>query len=858
MIASGDAVYLTSMNGVVQRWNARNGLSCGRATSATSAPAVDGERVYVAQRAPGAASGRPPSTRVPGATVSRGALPRAAYTRQRPDTGGTEAGWAWEGSRPAFADGRVYTAMGDAVVARDAATGAEVWRKRNPLGGSVRGVTSPAVVGSQLVVGTRGGDVFGLDIDTGETTWAWRVGEPILFQPAVAEGWVYVATQRGKVVGFEVGDASVDGWHMWGGNAQHAGLSPSTPSAVDAPPRSGVLRSTGRDGAPMPLLHADVSVSVEGPVARVVVEQTFTNPHPRAVDAEYLLPLPESAGVDAMELRVGDRVIRADIQRRDDARRTYASARARGRTAALLEQQRPNLFRQSVANVRPGASVRVRVALAQTVAWREGRYELVMPLNPGSRYTPGQGGATPDRPPGDVTIRARIDLGVALAEVSSPSHAVTVRGEGGAREVTLPAAVTPDRDFVLRYRPVADVAATAALATRGPDGGYLSLQLLPAVDLPDDRLTPRELVFVVDTSSSMRGRPLAQAQAVVREALAHARATDTVRVLRFSDAVSALDARPLPATPENVARARAFVDAMRAAGATEMLPGLRAALAGRADDDRVRVVVLLTDGYIGNEAEVMAAVRPALGTARVFAVGVGGAVNRYLLEGVSEEGRGEAMVVTPSDDPTEAARRFHAMIARPVLTDVEVDWGGLAVSDVYPRVVPDLFADRPLVLQARYARGGRGMVRVRAAPRTGADASGAAARRRRERDRDAVGGPALAVGAGAGLKDLSRALLLGETPAIRDAITEVGLRHHLVTAYTSFVAVDEGEPARASTRVVHRNASVASSSVGYGAQGGGARRRDRRRARRHRRLSRSVAPTRPSLSAVASPAPDPA
>lgn len=821
-VLSGDSLYLTTMNGVVQRLRARDGRRVwSRAINATSAPSVDGSRVYVAQRGGGGRERQVSLDVARGEVLSRGELVRAPWSARRPDTEGTEAGWAWEGARPVTIEGRVYHAMGDELVARDAASGRTLWRRRTPLAGGRRAMTSPAVVGSQLVVATREGDLFGMDIDTGATTWAYRVGEPIAFQPAVANGWIYAATARGRVIGLEVGDRALDGWHMWGGDAKHAGLRPSEPAGAAAraeTPSRGELRSAA--GEAFPLAHTDVDAEVTGPVARVTVTQTFTNPHPRPVDATYLFPLPADGAVDAMDLTVGSRVVHARVARRDEARRTFAHARAQGRTAALLEQDRPNLFRQSVANIAPGEQVRVTLRFVETVPYRDGAYELALPLATGSRYTPGQGGVTPTRPPGDVSVRVGIAQGVALAEVTSPSHGVSVSGErarGDARVTLAEGAALPDRDFILRWRPQVDVVAPAVLARREGGDGFVTLVLHPDARAADDAVTPREMVFLVDASSSMRGAPMEHAKSLLRRAIASLRGGDTVRMLRFSDEVRPLDAAALPASAEARARALAWVDALSASGTTEMLPAVAAALTAPVDPARVRVVVFVTDGYVGNERAVLAAVQRHIGTARVFPVGVGSAVNRYLLEEIAEIGRGDLQVVTPREDPHAAAERVMSAMDRPFLTDVHVSFHG-AVRDVYPRVIPDLFAGRPLVVHGRYDGGGparvtvRGNVRGRPWSRTldvvlpQGDTNGETDAMRRD--------PLPSLWARARVKDLSRAMLLGEVPSLREEVTALGLRFGLVTAYTSFVAVDASRDVRGRIGNIPRASGGLSAPVG--------------------------------------------
>ncbi|MEI8259171.1 MAG: PQQ-binding-like beta-propeller repeat protein, partial [Deltaproteobacteria bacterium] len=330
-VIDGDAVYFTTMDGNAWRVGARSGrVAWVRALSATSAPSVEGGVMYVAQRAAHASERQMVLDAASGRTLSRSDPVAAPYASHRADVGGTEAGWAYEGSRPSYADGRLYYAMGHDLVARDATSGREVWRRNYPASIAARGMTSPSVVGGQLVVGTHDGKLFGIDIDTGATTWAYDVGEPIAFQPAVANGWVYATTSRGKVIGLEVGDRSFDGWHMWGGNARHTGLSAhateASPPDEPARPTEGTLRATAgtthlRDGEhAFPLMHTRVTAHVSGFVARVEVEQEFDNPFDRAIDAEYLFPLPADSAVDGLDLHVGPRVIHGEISLREQAR----------------------------------------------------------------------------------------------------------------------------------------------------------------------------------------------------------------------------------------------------------------------------------------------------------------------------------------------------------------------------------------------------------------------------------------------------------------------------------------------------------------------------------------------------------
>ncbi len=817
-------MFVTTLDGVVHRFSQRTGrVIWARRLHATSAPWLHAGTVHVTRRAvEQGEDGRRHAveravvlSQANGETIRELDAVDASFVPAQIFDGSTQSGWAFEGSRPTIVDGRSYQTIGNEVHCRNADTGELLWRREYTDEVRTRPASSPAIAGAQLVFGTSDGALYGLDIDTGMTTWAYEVGEPITSQPTIAHGWVYASTTRGGVVALEVSDDTLDGWHMWGGNARHAGPvvgDVATPEENERPSEGSLtLGSAPRDGevAGFPLESTRVSARVTGFVARVSVEQTFHNPYDRPVEAVYLFPLPESSAVDSMTLRAGGRVVEAHIERREVAREQYRDAEERGVLASLLEQERPNLFRQSVANIRPGDSVSVTLTYVAALAYEDGSYRFTYPLVAGPRYAPetegepsaegealhqvvlAPGGERPDR----VEVSIDADLGMPIASVESPTHALTVVRDPNAStaRVTLAEAARPDRDLEVRFAVAGAAPSVSVLASPPSDGGAgtFAVSLHPRLGVSDDEVMPRELVFLVDTSSSMSGRPIALAQAAVERALHGLRPSDTFRVLAFSDAVDPLSDAPLPATEENVARAVTFVRGMRALGASEMVSGIRAALSPEGEDGRLRMVLLLTDGYIGTETDVFRAVHETLGQARLFAFGVGSAVNRYLLTRVAEEGRGDVQVVLPGDDPAAAADAFGERVARPYLTDVSIDWGGLAVSDAYPRRLPDLFADRPLRVTAHYAATaaatGTVTIRGRIAGRPFAQAvevtlpPGGEAR------------PELgSMWARARISDLTTAMVLAETPSLVEQVTTLGLEHHLLTDYTAFIAIDEG------------------------------------------------------------------
>jgi Ca-activated chloride channel homolog len=591
--------------------------------------------------------------------------------------------------------------------------------------------------------------------------------------------------------------------------AAHAG--------TDKPkPTEGQLRTRdGKELVDVPLEHTKVSVRVAGFLADVEVEQRFHNPYARKIEAAYLFPLPTRAAVDAMEIVVGGRTIVGRLDLRERARQKYQVAVRNGQVAALLTEERPNLFTQAVGNIEPGARVTVRLRYVEALPFGDDGYELVFPLVAGPRHVPRSSQLTaeaaaavqaPVLPPGlrsahDVELAVDLDAGVPLGEVLSPSHRVVIDRPGGrsaAARIALAGDDTvPNKDFVLRWSVGGRTPELALLAHRASDRAdgsfYLVAQPPPAAQVAADEIAPREVVFAIDTSSSMRGQPLAKAREAVKRVLAALGPDDTFQIIRFDDDAGALAPRWIANRPRNLELAAAWLDGLTAGGGTDMATAVRAALELPDDPGRLRLVVFLTDGYIGNEDEVLALVQEKLGRARLFAFGVGSAVNRYLLEEMAAVGRGAVQVVRPDEDTAAAAQRFAARLARPILTDVTIDWNGLPVKDVTPAAIPDLFVGQPLVVAGRYTRGGAATVTV-IGTRAGQRVSFAVPVTLPEVD---ASRPAVAtVWARARIAELARRQLRAERPLVKAEIIGLALANHLVTPYTAFVAVDTSRTTR--------------------------------------------------------------
>jgi len=586
-----------------------------------------------------------------------------------------------------------------------------------------------------------------------------------------------------------------------------SGPRPTELVAIDpaAEPEQAQLKIASGDrwlGLPLQAIRYDTVVV--GTLAETTVTQTFVNPLSDRLEAVYTFPLPDDAAVDDYWIRIGPRSIHGVLKRREDAQKTYDEAREAGRTAALLTQERPNVFNQAVTNIEPGATIEVEIHFVQPLRQRAGRYSLALPTVVGPRYNPP--GAVADAArisppvlaPGvdscvPVDIEVAIDTTLPVAAVTSKLHAVTVTPHAQGVAVALARGpVRADRDFELSWRLAGAQPRAELLAQKTGDGGYFALTIQPPQGFDAGKSRPRELVFVVDVSGSMAGTPLDTAKAAIGRALAGMRADDTFNVITFAGNATSFETASVANTEDNRKRALDFLARARNyGGGTEMLTGIEAALDAPKDPERLRMVLFMTDGYIGNESQIFAALEAKRRDARLFALGVGSSVNRFLVDGLGRVGRGASIVVGPHESPEAVVDEFYESIDRPVLTDISIDWGGLDVDDIAPIRLPDLFAGQPVVLHGRYTGQLAGEVKlrgklggadvelpVRLAGARVAEHDGLASMWARKRIDD--------------LTNYPFAQNFGElTESERAPIVELALKHRIMTAYTAFVAVDE-------------------------------------------------------------------
>ncbi len=570
---------------------------------------------------------------------------------------------------------------------------------------------------------------------------------------------------------------------------------PETPGALIA------VVGESKTKLPCPLKHTNVKAEISGSISRVVVTQQFENPFTERIEAVYTFPLPQNAAVDDMTMNVGDRTIRGKILPREQAQAVYEGAKARGYTASLLDQERPNIFTQSVANILPGNQITITISYVETLRYEDGTYEFVFPMVVGPRYIPrGVPDAARIAPPvversgHDISLEINLDAGLIVDKIEAKTHLVHVERPGPthARVRLQGGATIPNKDFILRYDVAGKTIQDAVLTHRSDKGGFFTLMLQPPARIGADDVTPKELVFVLDTSGSMAGFPIEKAKETMSLALDNLYPDDTFNLITFSGDTRVLFEQPVRATKRNVRRAQDFLAASSGYGGTEMMSAIKAALEPSDSQSHVRIVCFMTDGFVGNDTQIIAEVQKYK-NARVFAFGVGNSVNRFLLDNMAAAGRGEVEYVGLQDDGSAAAKRFHQRVRNPLLTDISIDWGELPVADVYPKRIPDLFGAKPVYLTGRYTAPGSGTITLK-----GNMAGNPFTREIQVTlpESMALHDVLAPMWARARIDSLMSEDYLGAMSGrmrdeLKNTITQLGLEFRLMTQFTSFVAVEE-------------------------------------------------------------------
>jgi Ca-activated chloride channel family protein len=571
---------------------------------------------------------------------------------------------------------------------------------------------------------------------------------------------------------------------------------------------------------PVALTHTDVALDVRGLVASATVAQQYVNSASAPIEAVYVFPLPHDAAVYDLEIRIGDRVIRSVIREREEAKRVYEAAKSAGQHTALVEEERPNIFTASVANILPGDHIDVRLRYVEPLTWNDGKVRLTFPMVIGPRYIPGTvavghtatGWASdtdavadasritphvriPDSRPGhDLSLSVDLDPGFAFGTVKSISHTIEVQQLAGWRQhITLADGATiPNKDFILEVQQAASTQPKTALflsPERETGETDFLLAAFPPTVAPTEQ-GPVEMLYMIDVSGSMEGTSITQARAALLQALDRLRPNDRFGILAFNHGYYEFSAAPLLASPENVSTARQFVTDLKAGGGTEMLPALEHVMQKPQIPGYLRHIILLTDGDLGNEEQIFAALNSQLGGARLYTVAIGSAPNFFLATKMAQFGRGTFTHIANVAEISEQMGHLLNSIESPVLTDVSLSFEGVQVADLFPERPPDLFLHQPLLIYGRIRQGQRGRVILTAhagnQPYQASfpiDATSATfhpgitvlwARQRVEN-----------------LMDEWRQSDEGTRDTIRAAIVTHAIRYRLVTRFTSLVAVEQ-------------------------------------------------------------------
>ncbi len=591
--------------------------------------------------------------------------------------------------------------------------------------------------------------------------------------------------------------------------------------AEDAVPGAGALmciRPSIETPVAAPLKHTEVSASMSGYISAVNVQQQYENPFDVKIEAVYVFPLPQNAAVSEFVMTVGDRKIRGVVRERKEAERIYEAAKSQGHHASLLTQERANIFTQKVANIEPKKSIDIDITYFNTLAYARGGYEFVFPMVVGPRFNPA-GSADPviasprgghpapagstqvqylrpaERTGHDIGLTLNIDAGVEIEHIHSPSHAIETETIDSTRAVVKLSRLDsiPNKDFVLRYRVAGERVKTALMTHRDERGGFFTLLAYPPAELESLERAPMEMIFVLDCSGSMNGAPIKKAKTAISRAMKKLRPDDTFQIIRFSNNASQLGPSPVLATAQNVERGLSYLDGLSGSGGTMMIEGIRAALDFPHDERRLRFVCFMTDGYIGNEAQILGAVHEKLGESRIFSFGVGSSPNRFLMNRMAKLGMGAVAYVGLNDNAGEVMDLFFDRISHPALSNLYVDWGSMEVTDVYPRRTPDLFVDRPIMLTGRF--NGNEPTTIRLRGRAGGEFRDVLIEvDPRECEGRHKGIPN--VWARTKIADLADEATYAmsvdpaEAARIPMAIEQTALQFGLVSAYTAFVAVD--------------------------------------------------------------------
>lgn len=554
-----------------------------------------------------------------------------------------------------------------------------------------------------------------------------------------------------------------------------------------------------------PLKETNVTVNINGVIADVYVTQTYANEGTHPINAHYVFPASTRASVHGMKMKIGEQVVFAKIKERQTAKQEFEKAKTEGKSASLLEQQRPNVFTMNVANIMPKDLVHIELHYTELLVPTEGTYQFVYPTVVGPRYSNQLEANAPETdkwvkspylkegktPPTRFNISVTLSTGVPLQELVSPSHKVNASWESKSiAKVSLANSgeFGGNRDFILNYRLAGKEIQTGLMLYKGETENFFLLMVQPPERIKPTDIPPREYIFILDVSGSMHGFPLNTAKVLIRDLISHLRQTDLFNLILFSGSSHIMAPSSLPATKENILQAIHLIEAQRGGGGTELAPALQRALSLPRNENFSRTVITITDGYIDAERNIFELIEKNLSRSNFFSFGIGTAVNRYLIEGMAKAGLGEPFVVTKPEEAPEAAERFRKYVESPTLTNIQVKYKGFEAYDIEPPSLPDLFAQRPLILFGKWRGRLGGEIEI----------SGKGGKENYVRSFQVAETKPLELNsairylwARSRIARLSDFNFGKENPETQKEITSLGLTYSLLTPYTSFIAVIE-------------------------------------------------------------------
>ena len=468
-----------------------------------------------------------------------------------------------------------------------------------------------------------------------------------------------------------------------------------------------------------PLKETDVTVNISGVIADVVIKQKYYNGGTRPINARYIFPASTRAAVHSMKMIIGEEVIVAQVKERQAAQQQFDKAKKEGMSASLVKQQRPNVFSMNVANILPNDTIDIELRYTELLVPTEKIYEFVYPTVVGPRYSNQPEATAPETDlwvknpyleedqvsQTSFNISLSISTGIALQEIVCTSHETDViwKSESVATILLVaPEDFGGNRDFIVRYRLAGQEIASGLLLFEGQEENFFLLMVQPPERIKPADIPPREYIFVVDVSGSMHGFPLNTAKKLLKNLIGNLRAVDRFNVVLFAGGSRLMSPSSLPATRENIRKAIRIIDRQQGGGGTELRSALQKALSLPRSESFSRTTMVVTDGYIAAERDVFHLIQNNLNRTNVFSFGIGSSVNRYLIEGMARAGQGEPFIVTKPQEAQGEAERFRTYVGAPTLTNIAVKYDGFETYDIEPPAIPDLFAERPLVVFGKW------------------------------------------------------------------------------------------------------------------------------------------------------------